>query len=1077
MYKIDKHPILPIPEREEVTFRYNGKEVKATKGISIAAALHQAGFPIHSHSISGRERSVQCGIGKCGACEMLVDGKIVRACSVLIDDVKEVYELPKDYQPENTPASTTSTPFKVYKTSVAIVGAGPAGLAAREILIQNNIGNIVIDNHNDIGGQFVMQTHQFFFFEETKKYGGMRGFDIAKTLAGNDYDGIILQSVVWDIFEGKRLAIKNLHTGEISFVEADYLIIATGAIPFVPSFENDDLPGVYTAAVVQKMMNTEYTLLGKNILTIGAGNIGYLTSYQAMQAGANVKAIIEGMSHEGGFPVQANRVRRLGIPILTSHILLKAIPNKNHDGITGAIIAKCENFKPIAGTERLIDGIDTINVCTGLLPDNRLMAKGNTVFGKACVGAGDVLRIGEGTSAVLRGKQAAYEIMQMMNVRFNYDDFLKLSRDYIDSQQRPVRILNEPNLPSAERMEQKPFVVANCLYGFACNPCTFACPMGAITKSSTSSVPVIDYDKCIGCMKCVNQCPGLAIFGYNFDKNIVYLPYEFNIEENTEVYLVDNNGGIVGEGYVLKVVLGRDKTNVIHVKATNISGDELLQAHAFIVKDKYPKPIKLKNFKDEEEGKSYVCFCEDIDIEKVMLLVGNRKSITIQEIKHNTRIGMGTCRGTRCFPRLRQLLSARGVELINAPTPRAPMGSQISLGDLMPKGQNDQYIINEKEITKVRAKVLIAGGGMAGSSVFRYFSEANLNPILINNETGSSWACIAGGRPSFSIPEIADIAKHNHELFKELQKLSNIDYHPIQYVNFAHDEETYNNLIQSMEWSDAYMIKPEDYAKEISPFINPDLKKTYFAAQISNNCWQATPGKTINLLRNIGISKGGVVKENCKLIDVKKDGDLFVAIVQDIDKKYIEYTVDHFVNALGPNADAFAKKLDINTGLYPIKHQAFITRKLPMLGVNGNQLNMLIDRRNYKNYIAVYGQQLRETGQVIICASPAIDAQQANKDLKVNTKDFFEVANEVFVNWIPNLANVSLQSAWSGYYTEPRMIVDHECGLIVGLKGHGFMLSQYLAKNYVDAYLGKQIPEYFSRLKLNGDGMKENAFK
>jgi hypothetical protein len=27
-----------------------------------------------------------------------------------------------------------------------------------------------------------MQTHQFFFFEKEKKFGGMRGFDIAKPL-------------------------------------------------------------------------------------------------------------------------------------------------------------------------------------------------------------------------------------------------------------------------------------------------------------------------------------------------------------------------------------------------------------------------------------------------------------------------------------------------------------------------------------------------------------------------------------------------------------------------------------------------------------------------------------------------------------------------------------------------------------------------------------------------------------------------------------------------------------------------------------------------------------------------------
>jgi hypothetical protein len=39
------------------------------------------------------------------------------------------------------------------------------------------------------------------------------------------------------------------------------------------------------------------------------------------------------------------------------------------------------------------------------------------------------------------------------------------------------------------------------------------------------------------------------------------------------------------------------------------------------------------------------------------------------------------------------------------------------------------------------------------------------------------------------------------------------------------------------------------------------------------------------------------------------------------------------------------------------------------------------------------------------------------------------------------------------------------------------MLGQYLAKMYVDKLTGKSTPAYFDRLKLNGDGMPEKAFK
>ena len=93
MYKITKHPILDIAEGEKVEFIYDGKKVVGQKGYTIAAALHQAGFPVHSHSLDGRNRSLNCGIGKCGACEMLVDGKIRRICITKVDGVKEVRQL------------------------------------------------------------------------------------------------------------------------------------------------------------------------------------------------------------------------------------------------------------------------------------------------------------------------------------------------------------------------------------------------------------------------------------------------------------------------------------------------------------------------------------------------------------------------------------------------------------------------------------------------------------------------------------------------------------------------------------------------------------------------------------------------------------------------------------------------------------------------------------------------------------------------------------------------------------------------------------------------------------------------
>lgn len=1074
MKRINEHPIIRIEPVETTSFTYNGREVIGRKGFTIASALHQAGFPIHSHSLTRRNRSLQCGIGKCGACEMLVDGEVKRICITLCDGVRVVRELTSDYIP-NILDYPRFSPKKIYKTTVAIIGAGPAGLAARAKLNELAIPNIVIDSQDKTGGQFLMQTHRFFFFEEKNLFGGRRGFDIASDLVGESSEGIMLNCTVWDIMQDKRIAAKNIRTGEIFYVDCDQLIVATGAVPYFPAFANDDIPGVYTAAVVQKMMNRELTLLGKNILTVGAGNIGYLTSYQLMQAGANVKAIIEAMPREGGFPVQANRVRRLGIPILTAKTVVKAIPSADGKSVSGAVIADAKDLEPVPGTEKLIDGIDLVNICAGLVPDNQLLKKGQEVFGTKCYGAGDSLRISEGTSAVLRGTQVAHEIADSLNIRYDYNRYLVVSRAYFDSQQQPLKLLDNPIIP-VEAGREKPFVLIDCLYGFACNPCTFACPQGAITKSSPRSTPVVDFKKCTGCMQCVAKCPGLAIFGLDLKRKRVFLAVEFKKKVGDTGFLVDNEGKKLGEGTIEKIRTEKDLTNLLRIDAATLKDEELFKVRGFTSKGDYHDEFHWGKDGPDTAAETYICHCEDVKLAEILEVIGPRKFVSVNEIKHVTRLGMGACRGKKCIIRLKRLLGLRGIQLMGEATPRAPLSSLVNLGEVYPAAEHDRITLNVKNVEKRRVNAFVAGGGIAGSALFRYLAEEGLRPVMINHGMGASWRNIAAGRPVFSLPELSEIARRNLDIFKDLQKLKNIDFTKIYYITFAHDEKTYNSLSASLDWQEGEMIETERFAREISPYFNPDNSK-YLAALKTGNCWHATPGKTIDLIRQIGLDAGGAILEDCELIDLEKDGSLYTATVRDHTGEYMRYETELFINALGRSGNRFAEMLGIDTGLYAVRHQAFITKRLNMLGVNNTPLPMLIDRRIHNGFSAVYGQQLAETGQIIGCASPLNEHRETDKNLKVNSRDFVEIVAETFIDWLPVLSSVGFQALWSGYYIEPRMIIDPERGLFLGLKGQGFMLGQHLARLYVDTLQGGEVPDYFNRLKLNGDGLVEKAFK
>jgi len=664
-----------------------------------------------------------------------------------------------------------------------------------------------------------------------------------------------------------------------------------------------------------------------------------------------------------------------------------------------------------------------------------------------------------------------------MGIRHDYDEYLSTSKEYIDSQQHPTRVIEDVYQPTKERAVEKPFVQIDCLYGFACNPCEFSCKHGAITKTSTSSVPKLDFDKCVGCMDCVYQCPGLAIFGYNLKKNWLFLPIEYAAEEGEEVFLVNNDGDILGEGVIAKILKKKNKTNIARVQSTTIEGEGLMEVRGFIVKDNYPEKFTFKGAK-EVASETYVCHCDDVKLDEILKVVGDRNFISVDEIKHTTRLGMGACRGKRCIPRLKQSIRAHGISIVGEATPRGPLSNQINMGELYPKNVHENIHIhtNGSKLKKVKVKSLVGGGGIGGSALFRYLAEEGMQPVMFNYGRGASWRNIAGGRPNFSLPELSDIAGNNLQIFKDLQDVSNIDFRTINYVTFAHDETMYKALEASQAWSDAYMVEPKDFQKEVSPHINPNLD-TYLSALVTKNCWQATPGRVIDLIRRIGIEKGGQIYEDCKMVDIRKEGDKYFVLVQDHEKQYIEFETEHFINALGPEGDKFAQKLGIETGIYPVKHQAFITRRLPMLGHKGIPLPMIIDRRRYKGFSAVYGQQLAETGQIIGCASPAIEPFETDKNLKINSQEFLEIASEVFVNWIPELSSVGFQAVWAGYYVEPRMLVDTDLGLFIGLRGQGFMLGQYLAKLYVDKLMGKEVPEYFDRLSMKGDGLLEKAFK
>lgn len=253
---------------------------------------------------------------------------------------------------------------------VLVVGGGPAGLCAAISAGQAGADVLVVERNSILGGQLIKQTHMFFGSE--KQYAGTRGIDITDILidqlqAMKNVE-IMKNATVLSVYEDGIISIDL--DGKYIKVRPERIIVATGAAEKSLAFPNNDMPGIYGAGAVQTLMNIHGVRPGHNVLMVGAGNIGLIVSYQLMQAGVNVKAILDASPTIGGYLVHASKIRRMGVPILTRLTVKRADGENSLERAT--IVALDENWQQIEGSEQELD-VDVMCVSVGLSPLSEIL--------------------------------------------------------------------------------------------------------------------------------------------------------------------------------------------------------------------------------------------------------------------------------------------------------------------------------------------------------------------------------------------------------------------------------------------------------------------------------------------------------------------------------------------------------------------------------------------------------------------------------------------------------------------------------------------------------------------------------
>ena len=178
-------------------------------------------------------------------------------------------------------------------TKVVIVGAGPAGVRAAQMLVRNGLRPTVLDEAGRWGGQIYRQPP--LNFERSKKT--LYGFDAARAesihstmnglLAHVDYQP---DTLVWNA-EGGQLDV--LRQGQTATVPYTHLILATGATDRVLPLPGWTVPGVFSLGGSQVALKFQGCAIGQRVVLMGTGPLLYLIAYQYAKAGAVVAAVLD----------------------------------------------------------------------------------------------------------------------------------------------------------------------------------------------------------------------------------------------------------------------------------------------------------------------------------------------------------------------------------------------------------------------------------------------------------------------------------------------------------------------------------------------------------------------------------------------------------------------------------------------------------------------------------------------------------------------------------------------------------------------------------------------------------------
>jgi len=190
---------------------------------------------------------------------------------------------------DTSPQAGTSHP--VDTADIAIIGAGPAGMAAAIVARRHGASVVLLDEQAAAGGQIyrgITTAPAERLDVLGADYGAGASLVAAFAACGARH---ITGAAVWQVTAERQ--VHYLNEGGVRSLRADRVLLCTGAMerPFpIPGWT---LPGVLTAGAAQILLKGSGVAPTRPVVLAGCGPLLYLLGWQYVRAGVPIAAIVD----------------------------------------------------------------------------------------------------------------------------------------------------------------------------------------------------------------------------------------------------------------------------------------------------------------------------------------------------------------------------------------------------------------------------------------------------------------------------------------------------------------------------------------------------------------------------------------------------------------------------------------------------------------------------------------------------------------------------------------------------------------------------------------------------------------